>query len=299
MNVLVIGNGFDLDLGLHTTYRDFAESSYWDELYKSENRWRKNGLADFIKCQSREKEWFDIEECLAKYVKEKEKKSLFSLVDQDKHFHQLLERQLSKYLDQELLNAKLNEQSLANRIIRLNEDNSCFDSLYSFNLTEYDFLGAVDGSEMGYLYDVVNLHVSSKQMILGIGEDDCKSRDYSFLKKVCHAKIPQTNIILDLQKADIVVVFGHSLNRIDFKYFESYFYRIQERAKLGENSFVYIITKDENSIKSIKDNLCEHQVSLIELSSALTFISTDNYYCGMREEKEKVELLLKALIKEK
>ena len=26
---LILGNGFDLDLGLHTTYADFAASKFW------------------------------------------------------------------------------------------------------------------------------------------------------------------------------------------------------------------------------------------------------------------------------
>ena len=28
-NVFIIGNGFDLDLGLSTKYSDFAKSKYW------------------------------------------------------------------------------------------------------------------------------------------------------------------------------------------------------------------------------------------------------------------------------
>lgn len=29
MTTLVIGNGFDLDLGMNTRYSDFAKSEYW------------------------------------------------------------------------------------------------------------------------------------------------------------------------------------------------------------------------------------------------------------------------------
>lgn len=35
-NVFIIGNGFDLDLGLPTKYSDFAKSEYWP-VSESEN----------------------------------------------------------------------------------------------------------------------------------------------------------------------------------------------------------------------------------------------------------------------
>lgn len=37
-NVLIIGNGFDLDLGLPTRYSDFAKSEYWPKLDRVPDR---------------------------------------------------------------------------------------------------------------------------------------------------------------------------------------------------------------------------------------------------------------------
>ncbi len=35
--VIIIGNGFDLSLGLKTSYNDFVESNYFESLLKEDN----------------------------------------------------------------------------------------------------------------------------------------------------------------------------------------------------------------------------------------------------------------------
>lgn len=294
MNVLVVGNGFDLDLGLHTTYRDFAESPYWNELYKPQNSWGGKGLADFIKCQSREKEWFDVEECLAFYVKDKENKQDFSFAQQDKYFLRDLERQLTEFLSNELSQASFNVNSLANKVIQTQKVIKCFDSIYSFNYTEYDYLDVINDN-MDCLYGVVRLHCMRGNIILGIEENACKSKEYSFVKKVCHPLYPSTRIIPDLVNATNVIIFGHSLNNFDYKYFKQYFISLKQDILAGKDRFIYIISKDDDSIKLIKDNLCEHNVSITELSSALKFISTERYEYEWRDEVEEVENMISKL----
>jgi hypothetical protein len=44
MKVLIIGNGFDLDLGLKTRYSDFAKSKEWNQLYASDS-WSEGSMA--------------------------------------------------------------------------------------------------------------------------------------------------------------------------------------------------------------------------------------------------------------
>lgn len=33
--LLILGNGFDIDLGMKTKYSDFAKSHYWDDLMEN------------------------------------------------------------------------------------------------------------------------------------------------------------------------------------------------------------------------------------------------------------------------
>ena len=71
--VLVIGNGFDIDLGLPTSFSDFAKSKEWKDLTEKLDTsfWKKekhNSLLGELLNASRTSNWFDIEEELYKYT---------------------------------------------------------------------------------------------------------------------------------------------------------------------------------------------------------------------------------------
>ena len=79
-NVFIIGNGFDLDLGLPTKYSDFANSEYWP-VSESENNSVKEvekkeahsiktpTLEDAIETAKNRETWFDLEGELLEYSK--------------------------------------------------------------------------------------------------------------------------------------------------------------------------------------------------------------------------------------
>lgn len=60
--LLIIGNGFDLDLGRNTRYSDFAKSDFWPKNLKSQ-------LYRYLSQTSQIEKWFDLEGELANYVK--------------------------------------------------------------------------------------------------------------------------------------------------------------------------------------------------------------------------------------
>ena len=83
-NVFIIGNGFDLDLGLPTKYSDFAKSEYWpiapkkmilnDNVQSNSGVFRINATVDAPKLEeaietARSREtWFDLEKELLEYA---------------------------------------------------------------------------------------------------------------------------------------------------------------------------------------------------------------------------------------
>lgn len=69
--ILIIGNGFDLDLGLKSSYSHFTSSKKWTGFYISYPEYRKEYcLAKYLYEASQIKNWFDLELELYKYVKE-------------------------------------------------------------------------------------------------------------------------------------------------------------------------------------------------------------------------------------
>ena len=80
--VVVVGNGFDLDLGYPTSYNDFVESKWFDSLitgkpprelllegqYEKNMKIYPNGLACYIKGKKEHENWVDLEECIMEYA---------------------------------------------------------------------------------------------------------------------------------------------------------------------------------------------------------------------------------------
>ena len=52
-NILIIGNGFDLDLGLKTKYSDFAKSDFWPKAAVE-----RSFLCQYLNQKKDKDEWF-------------------------------------------------------------------------------------------------------------------------------------------------------------------------------------------------------------------------------------------------
>lgn len=308
MNVLIIGNGFDLDLGLPTRYSDFAKSEEWDKLYST--TWSKCPLAKHLKKCANKDNWFDIEVSLEEYAKKKEDKNDFKSALPDKDFFDYLKKAFDEYIcslyysykpvgeaEEKKIIEDLNQKSLAANLIRINEEEGIFQSIYSFNYTEYGILPELTQNSTRRLLGVNYVHNMGRNLILGIGENGCDSDEYSFLKKTHHLNYPSTNIIHDLCKADNVVIFGHSLNHIDWPYFKDLFDTSCSDVNRTNKKSITIITKNEDSVRKIKNTLCGFHISLTKLSSVckFSFIETDYYNQGRYETKEKVNDLYRTI----
>ncbi len=63
---IIIGNGFDINLGLPTSYTDFVKSTHFDDMVK-----RGNELAKYLKSKFELQNWIDIENELKTYSLER------------------------------------------------------------------------------------------------------------------------------------------------------------------------------------------------------------------------------------
>lgn len=72
---LILGNGFDLDLKLPTTYADFASSQFWPLIDQDAFH---SPLADVLLRAKGTERWFDIEDILYRYARERD------LTDEDR-----------------------------------------------------------------------------------------------------------------------------------------------------------------------------------------------------------------------
>jgi len=274
MNILVIGNGFDMDLGLKTSYGDFWRSKEFCKNLQPFTRIH-NTLAEYMSEKAKmDPLWFNIEEAMIDYVKLKEQNHDFNQIDADKIFLDALKNTFWDFVSSKYLNAD-NRKCLSKEIIKIQKQ---FDKIYSFNCFETYYSDFASMGNIGSLNNVLCVHNFGINFILGIAEGDNIDERYSFLKKV-NQNYPfdiVEQLKKDLAKADNIVIFGHSLNRIDMGYFEEMIRNLNER----KTKRIVFVTKDMNTAAQIQSNIIKYgPLSLEELESScnLSFVLTDKF----------------------
>jgi len=283
MRLLVIGNGFDIDLGILTTYKDFFEKTDYGK-----DSVAKGSLEDYLyykyrQCKDYGLNWFDVEESIAEYIKTKVMPVHNTMVEIDKMHLKNLKCQFYDYIIDNWTEKSSNlwkepiKQSLAKALIEKQNRVKCFSKIYSFNCLDYNMLDIASGLEIEKLNDVVYLHGHSSDFIFGVAEEDCMYEEYSFLVKKNQTGYPTKDVEMFkeyLLKAEEVVIFGHSLNRIDMSYFKSFFEHFSHAKKT-----VVFVTKDQQSKISIINNISKYAIpfEMLVESGRVVFLLTDDF----------------------
>ena len=310
--ILIIGNGFDLDLGLKSSYSHFVSSDKWTNLFVSYPEYReKYCLAKHLYEASQIKNWFDLELELYKYVKEQidDNKTYglkFKYAESDKKEFELICSLLKSYLKEESRNFKLNSLSVASTVINSIVESKMFYAIYSFNYTD---LGGIIHTSLNVDEEtpsIIHVHGSlleNDDIILGVeSTDEMMPEEYSYLYKTSSPYYRSNNMYNALQDADEVVFFGHSINGMDFDYFKDFF-RIQSDATdmHYRRKRITIFTGDVQSSTQIKYNFRKSGINVIDLFrlNDIEFVHTlDIEEKNKNFEQKKLDNFLKRIKKE-
>lgn len=304
---LIIGNGFDLDLGLPSKYSDFADSPEFHDLarrmhnmyYEEE---RKNSLVLQIQQASNNSNWFDIEEEIHKYVLN------HPYLDENMIRHvrsefDALKKTLTNYLKRvsEGLNHQAEEKRLAYQLLFVLQ--KCPKSINEicFNCTNpHLFLKGATYYKNCY-FTHVHGNLEKDDIVLGcdIQEHEEVNRNLSFMNK--YNQLNKANhVAINILEAKEIIFFGHSVNEMDFGYFREFFKAASAAAKPIRH--LTIITYDEESERNIKDNIRNQGISVTDLYNnlwAFDFIHTKKIYLNDNNEIQKWdEMMTRLLTKE-
>lgn len=245
--VLIIGNGFDLDLGWKTDYRSFIESDI--------RPLDKEGLD----CPMREymvshivDRWFDVESILRDYASPGRINSKAD--SRDSAFFHAFKTDLTSYLKQEEGKA-IRRDSMAVRVLGAIARNGLFSSVYSFNYTDLDLVCQKAGITTRLQYESVHGSIRDNTIILGIDDKSDVREGYSYLRKVFSEHYKSHPIRYDLQECNEVVFFGHSLGDNDYPYFSDFFEAQSQCQSKNESKIITIFTKDNASRIQIMEQL--------------------------------------------
>jgi hypothetical protein len=268
MKIIIIGNGFDLSLGLKTSYKDFITSNYFISLIRN-----NNSLAFFLNEKQEINNWVDIEKELTNYsIQTNEDKSKV------KNDFKELKNALIDYLN-EAQEKEINQDSKAFEMIK--NEISDTDIIYNFNYTNTIFKIA----EMLNIQNIKDKHsfvhglLENKNIIFGVEDKARINNKHIFLKKSSNLNFAESSIIRVLNNSDEkinLVIFGHSLGITDSSYFSSYFSNHTSKYNRTKMKLYYFGEDAHDEMMSIIDEYTINHLTNFKHYNDLEFIDSSS-----------------------
>lgn len=257
--LLILGNGFDLDLGLNTRYSDFANSEFWPFKH------RLLGLGGYLNRHRSSDKWFDLELSMANYCEKMRYIKLLGRLyerrcNKDERDDKKLIKGLQEYLIEEFnrINSQklFKKDSVAARILRAVCTSLVPGTIYTFNYTNLKTIAKAlsPDVEVGCSPNYIHGELSGDSIILGFNER--RPRIPEFYVRFCknrRAHYSSTHLFSSIVEYDNIVFHGLSFGEIDNVYFANFFKKLAAGHLNGK--YIRIITKDNNSRQSIFKNV--------------------------------------------
>lgn len=264
-SVLILGNGFDLDLGIRTKYKQFADDNdFWP--FKESSSFDEDSLPFFLnKHKSQVDTWFDLEELLACYASEKKDLSK-EKISQAKQDFSILSRALKEYLikqEETFVERMHNSMGHARRMTAAHRMLQLFlkkqvRSIYTFNYTNTLRIANQLILNFEGVFNHVHGSTLDDNIILGAGDQRQINEDFFEFYKSASPFYKSNNLVEDLNNADEVYIFGHSLGKNDHDYFSEFFKmasKTVQRPFVPSKIKVRIFTFDDKSEIELKKQL--------------------------------------------
>lgn len=287
-NVLVVGNGFDLGLGLPTQYKDFVNSKYWPLKERPYERLFEDNLFNYIwkfteehKNELGEVKWIDLEDLLLQYALKKSGEEITpyfkEIARYDKEILESIKNGFKSYI-LEVVTRHITKRcaspiNINSEIIESIIRNDAFTKVYSFNYTgTYSILNFLFGGRhnVNHLHGVA--YAPSDSIILGVNDEVKIPKEYWFLKKSHQEGFKSHDMNDDLFLADEIVFYGLSFGLADFVYFKRFLADTVKKHRTGmPKKRINIFTLDESSRKTIMENIVESGLPMSEIYSCINF----------------------------
>lgn len=264
--LLLIGNGFDCDLGLKTKYKDFVESVYFqnnvtckfdpDRLIESDYDFN---IFDYLYYRYNENNnWIDIEHELAELATRKsitfDESSGRNIYvkpvmgkEQKVSFMQL-KKNLNDYISS--LDAPAKRTTYANKLAEI-ISKSDHSKVISFNYTNFELTTGISLSKpCYYVHGCLNDNVEPS-IILGFQDDVDIDKSYCCMIKSHQPSYYASHIPDYLEDVDEVIFFGLSLGDVDYPYFSDFFKKQCIPNDVKNRKFISFFTYDEDSRQDI------------------------------------------------
>lgn len=273
-HIYVIGNGFDIDLGWRTSYKDFYESKLTG--WKVHFRPDEDCLPVYLLDHAGEN-WYDLERTIYDYCLSKSKGDLDEdLMNSDYRDYESIKRQLERFVE-ERSSAPVNENSKAYEILKSYVEKSSHTDLpqdmrpelISFNYTPLEKVAKQINPKADFRYIPIHGTIEKNSCIFGFHNDPQIRGLYRDMQKSMDDNYDPGQITPLLLDAKSITFFGLSMGYIDAVYFRDVLKAASQPGDIRSRKTMDIefITRDKQSKKDIKKNLQDIGIDFQALST--------------------------------
>ena len=285
-DVLILGNGFDLDLGLKTSYRDYYNSKYWP----FNNPYTKMG--DYLNGERLLNEWMDLEEKLGDYSCNATNITWVSKRNDKEDYSQLITG-LESYLSK-AENGAIKTKSTAAKVLIAYLNSYSIPRIFSFNYTNLYKIARRLGISTEFSYEHIHGSLENHNIILGVGENYKGNaiklpEDMDFVYKTSSPNYQPPQMADVLSNTKHVTFFGLSIGGMDAPYFSGLFQNLSAQ----KDKIITFITYNEESRLQILRHL--RNIQSINLNDIWTRHKIEFIRTASKEDAEKVNEYIKRL----
>ena len=273
-HIYVIGNGFDIDLGWRTSYKDFYKNKLTG--WKVHVRPGEDCLPAYLLDHAGEN-WYDLERTIYDYCLSKSKGDLDEdLMNKDYRDYLSIKGQLERFV-KERSSEPVIEKSKAYKVLKSYiEERSRFllsydmaPELISFNYTSLDKVAKQINPKVDLQYIPIHGTIEKNNCIFGFHDDNQIKGLYRDIQKSMDDNYDPGRIMPLLMDAKSITFFGLSMGYIDAVYFKGVLKAASQPGDFHTRKTMDIefITKDKESKKDIKKNLQDIGIDFQALST--------------------------------
>lgn len=283
MNLIILGSGFDLDLGLRNSFGEFSNH-------------RLNPA-----CGA--KSWSDFERNLREQIIYWYNHGMDDqFAKQINQFWQIYRKNLSYFFTERSDDFLIDPNKCAYKFLQSLSE-TC--KVYTFNYTDpYEYIKHYKHREIIHIHGVHHRDTFKKELmvmsqynglVLGVDSeciplDAMENKYIKPIAKIHQRGYSQTNIVDDLSESENIIFFGFSMNEVDFGYFRKLFHEIENG--LSSCKRIVYINLNENAFHTFCNNLRKNGVNLDLL---VNNVNLQPYYTEQGSENEEFYGILKLL----
>ena len=295
--ILILGNGFDLCSGLKSSFASFAHSDFWplNDSYPS------NSLPCHLNKKRDLATWFDLEQELFYYAHAYNSQVSSDNIEIDRKAFKAVHKALSDYLNYQMEHF-IPRLRIPQKVINFFQElPGSMKSIYTFNYTSPSKLLKKMGVEIKVPIKYVHGSLENDNIIIGVGDNNELDPRCNYLYKAMSNHYSSSGIVSELDEADDVFIFGHSMGMNDYDYFNNFFLKAcNPRNSIQPNLRITIFTKSEDDqltlktrIRDLSDkklqrliNMCQFNIIPTNDEDQLT-IFLNNYLQQTKDERIK------------